>query len=248
VSDSDFAGLVRRNRERLGLTTSRVAELIGRSPGTVRAWEKGTTRPTEDSVVSSLAAVLGIDESVLFDAAGLEPPVVEASPSMRQALSTLAPRPETVEPKTTRPSARDQSSVPGSAPAEAEGAPPTPEREPDRSTATFQETDDEEFDLAEPATSPASHVRSRAGRSSFADRLRAATVRRAPRPAAAPSTLPPVPTAPSYMEDANERWSYRLRAIYTAVGVILMFIVLGWAASNLFDSLGELWSELTANL
>jgi hypothetical protein len=49
------------------------------------------------------------------------------------------------------------------------------------------------------------------------------------------------------MEDANERWSYRLRGIYTAVGVVLMFIVLGWAASNLFDSVGELWSELTAN-
>jgi len=223
VSDSDFAGLVRQNRERLGLTTSRVAELIGRSPGTVRAWEKGTTRPSEDSVVSSLAAVLGIDEGVLFDAAGLEAPIMEHAPSIRQALSTLIPRPD-----------------------RSEDVQPERAREPEPVRTALDQGEDEETELAEPAATTISHGRQR-GRSSFADRLRAATVRRAPRPAGAPSTLPPVPMAPSYMEDANERWSYRLRGIYTAVGVVLMFIVLGWAASNLFDSVGELWSELTAN-
>lgn len=245
VSDSDFSGLISQSRERLGLTTSRVAELIGRSPGTLRAWEKGTSRPTEDSVVSSLAAVLGIEERVLFEAAGLEPPVLESSPSMRQALSTLTPR-DRVE----------RSDHPDGTASGREATADRPEdsasfsrsgREPGPNSATLDGGDDEESTLAETASSTVAHVRTR-GRSGFADRLRAATVRRAPRPASAPSTLPPVPMAPSYMEDANERWSYRLRSIYTAAGVLLMFIVLGWAASNFLESLGELWSQLTANL
>ena len=249
MSDSDFAGLVRRNRERLGLTASRVAELIGRSPGTVRAWEKGTTRPTEDSVVSALAAVLGIDESVLFAAAGLEPPVLESSPSMRQALSTLAPKRERSEPDLVRAEPGEPaplSDLGASGPAV--GLPRSgPDREPRSPAATLDEQEQEEYDLAEPATTTAGHARSRTG-PGFADRLRAATVRSAPRRTGAPSTLPPVPVAPSYMEDPNERWSYRLRAIYTAVGVVLLLIVLGWAGSNLLDSVGELWTELTANL
>ena len=50
------------------------------------------------------------------------------------------------------------------------------------------------------------------------------------------------------MEDPTERWSYRLRSIYTAVGVVALFIALGWAASNLLDALGSVWEELTSNL
>lgn len=244
MSDSDFAVLIRHNRERLGLTASRVAELIGRSPGTVRAWEKGTTRPTDDSVVSSLAAVLGIDEGALFEAAGLEPPVMESSPSMRQALSTLAPRWEPTE----QPSGQRTVVEVEADRARVYEAPTAQSREPSTSSPTLNPDEEEETDVSEPATTAVGHVRSRSARPGFADRLRSATLRRTPRPASAPSTLPPVPMTPSYMEDANERWSYRLRAVYTAVGVVLLVIVLGWAATNFFDSLGQLWSELTANL
>ncbi len=232
MADQDFAGLLRQSRERLGLTASRVAELIGRAPGTVRAWEKGTSRPSDAAVVSSLAAVLGIDEGALFEAAGLEPPVPQSRQTVRQALSSIAPDARREE----RDSAPERTAV---------------SREPSGTTTTFdssQVEEDEENEVVEPAVmAREGRERHMAPRIGFADRLRAATVRR-PRPASAPSTLPPVPRAPSYMEDPTERWSYRLRSIYTAVGVVLLFIALGWAASNLFDSLGEVWEILTANL
>ena len=236
MSDPDFAGLIRQSRERLGLTSSRVAELIGRAPGTIRAWEKGTSRPGDESVVSSLAAVLGIEEGTLFEAAGLDPPVLESRPTVRQALSSITPQ----------------------ADGEASRERITGEREPVRASTTFQprttDSQHEETKLAEPTSAASPPAQRTAGRRAterrpnLADWLRAATVRRSPRPMSAPSTLPPAPRAPSYLEDPTERWSYRLRSIYTAAGVVIMFIVLGWAASNLFDSLGEVWEILTSNL
>ena len=46
------------------MSHSRVGDLIGRSPSTVKAWERGRSLPTDANVVSSLAAVLGIDRAV----------------------------------------------------------------------------------------------------------------------------------------------------------------------------------------
>ena len=238
VSDRDFAGLIRQSRERLGLTASRVAELIGRAPGTIRAWEKGTSQPSDAVVVSSLAAVLGIEEGVLFEAAGLEPPVVQSRPTVRQALSSIAPE-ATVDAEARRPAREDEVTI----------------REPVGGSTTFKRSrveESKETELVESATVASVPAEGRerhvAVRPSFADRLRAATVRRQPRPASAPSTLPPAPRAPSYLEDPTERWSYRLRSIYTAVGVVVLFLVLGWAAANFFSSLGEVWEILTSNL
>jgi transcriptional regulator with XRE-family HTH domain len=250
VSDLDFAGLLRQSRERLGLSTSRVAELIGRAPGTIRAWEKGTSRPSEPGVVSALAAVLGIDESALFDSAGLDRPVIESNPTVRQALSTIAPGAVHDEFPTREPaggrSRREPSGAFGTfqpgVTAAATG---------ETIAATHERASDEETQLTQvPASMGGAPSRKsvRDGAPSFLDRLRAATVRRQPRPASAPSTLPPVPRAPSYLEDTTERWSYRLRAIYTGAGVIALFIVLGWAASNFFSSVGEVWEILTRNL
>ena len=75
---AQFGSLIAEHRERLGLSSGRVAELVGRSPGTVRAWERGRSQPEDPIVVSSLAAVLGIDETELFLAAGMEPPRASA--------------------------------------------------------------------------------------------------------------------------------------------------------------------------
>lgn len=236
MPERDFAALIRQSRERLGLTSSRVAELIGRAPGTIRAWEKGTSLPSEPSVVSSLAAVLGIEEVTLFEAAGLEPPVVGSGPTVRQALSSITPE-----------ARRERSPE----------SPQSQEREPPAHGTTFQPRNDRQDEEADVAQTTAARSESTTGverqtgadrRPRFLDRLRAATVRRQPSPGSAPSTLPPVPRAPSYLEDPTERWSYRLRSIYTAAGVVAMLVVLGWAASNLFGSLGEVWEILTSNL
>jgi hypothetical protein len=79
------------------------------------------------------------------------------------------------------------------------------------------------------------------------ERLRLATLRR-PRAAAPLTTLPPAPPARSYVEDADERLSYKLRALYTLVGVGLAFVAFVWAASNLLDAVKSVWDLFFSNL
>ena len=85
-----FGDLVRRGREEAGLSQSRLAHLIGKSPTTIRAWEHGRTNPADPQAVAALAAVLGLDETELLGQAGFEAPVVRTRPSARQELSSLA--------------------------------------------------------------------------------------------------------------------------------------------------------------
>ena len=52
----------------------------------------------------------------------------------------------------------------------------------------------------------------------------------------------------SYMEDVEERWSYRIRSILTAAGVGALGLVLIWAGSELLGAVGDVWDALTAGL
>ena len=250
VSDRDFGVLIRQSRERLGLTPARVAELIGRAPGTVRAWEKGTSTPGDAAVVSTLAAVLGIDEVALFEAAGLEPPVSEPGPSMRQALSSITPeaRREHRDDPVDRLPFEAVDDEPGGDGQVEQAPPPVAERRrrdvPRPAPAPVAGPPVATAAVAEPTREP----RHRAVGGGVLERLRSMTLRRGTVPIAAPTTLPPAPRVASYVEDPGERLSYRLRTVYTAAGVLALFVALAWAASNLFDSLGSLWQELTANL
>ncbi len=69
--DSEFSELVRQRRSRLGLSQTRLAQLVGRSASAVRAWERGSSRPNDPLLVSALAAVLGVHEVVLRESLGL---------------------------------------------------------------------------------------------------------------------------------------------------------------------------------
>lgn len=60
-----FSHFLRGRREALGLGTARFAELVGRSPSTVRGWERGRARPGDPATVSAIAAVLDVDEEML---------------------------------------------------------------------------------------------------------------------------------------------------------------------------------------
>ena len=91
MSETTFGRTIRSQRTKLGLSQTRVGELVGRSVSTVRSWERDKSRPNDPGVITALSAVLGIDESVLFERAGLELPVVEDSPTVEQALATLNP-------------------------------------------------------------------------------------------------------------------------------------------------------------
>lgn len=263
MSDRDFGVLIRQSRERLGLTPSRVAELIGRAPGTIRAWEKGTSTPADAGVVSTLAAVLGIDEVSLFEAAGLEPPVSGSTPTVRESLSSITPAAR----RAAADEQSDRESVPASPPdpvptvdrRRPSGARPVPTPTPDLfappapvptvppvSPPATVPGAASEAGVAEGGAREPRH-RARSDTVGVLERLRGATVRRPPQ-AAPLTTLPPAARVPSYMEDPTERWSYRLRSVYTVAGIVALFIALGWAASNLLDAFGSVWEELTANL
>ncbi|MGZ5393876.1 MAG: helix-turn-helix domain-containing protein [Mycobacterium sp.] len=71
TSDTSFGGLVKQARMALGMSQAALADLVGRSASAIRSWERGSSTPTDESVVRSLAAVLGIDESALRGTVGM---------------------------------------------------------------------------------------------------------------------------------------------------------------------------------
>ncbi len=235
---AQFGSLIAEHRERLGLSSNRVAELVGRSPGTVRSWERGRSQPDDPIVVSSLAAVLGIDETELFVAAGIDPPRASAPFSLEETLSAIAP--------TAAPRETEQVEIPGA---------------PDDGGGRHARSVEEE---------------KLGGRESALDRLRTAIESvtesigesnrrgrgRSRTPSRQQSVVSPLPAMPtvtqssrrrplkalSYMEDVEERWSYRIRSILTAAGVGALGLVLIWAGSELLGALGDVWDALTAGL
>lgn len=110
MSDQDFGGLIRQQRDELGLSVTRVAELIGRAPSTVRNWERGRSVPSDAGLLSTIAAVLAVPERRLFEAAGLDAPTKEHAPTIEQSLSEIAPSRE--EP-TEEHEAPDEPHLPG---------------------------------------------------------------------------------------------------------------------------------------
>lgn len=63
-----FGSEIKTRRAAIGMSQARLAELVGRSPGTVRSWERGKTEPSSDAL-DALTAVLGMnsydDETVM---------------------------------------------------------------------------------------------------------------------------------------------------------------------------------------
>ena len=91
MPERSFGRTVRYRRTKLGLSQAKLGELVGRSVATIRSWERDERYPTETKVITALSAILGVDERTLYDKAGLTPPEVETSPTLEQALATLAP-------------------------------------------------------------------------------------------------------------------------------------------------------------
>ena len=93
--------MIRSQRTKLGLSQTKLGELVGRSAGTIRSWERDKTHPNDAGVITALSAVLGVDERALFEKAGQEMPAVEDSPTVEQALATLNPEvPDEVDSET----------------------------------------------------------------------------------------------------------------------------------------------------
>jgi transcriptional regulator with XRE-family HTH domain len=66
-----FGQLIKEQRIEMGLTQQRLADLVGRSPSTVRSWERDRATPNDETVIDSLSAILGLDKAILFGLAGV---------------------------------------------------------------------------------------------------------------------------------------------------------------------------------
>jgi transcriptional regulator with XRE-family HTH domain len=242
---SEFGGLIKEARERLGLSPHRVAELIGRAPGTVKAWERGRTVPNDPFVLTSLAAVLAINEAKLFDVAGLPQPGVVATPTIEQELASIAPVRQAPSPPPSDASpAAGRSAPPPVAAYEPQGVAETTEMVEPRQS---QQSESEPFPGSEffhkgvdPIKRFWSFLGERSAKPSQRDRVRRESRAIPIRPAA-------IPTG-SYMDDPDERWSYRLRAFWTTAGMVGLVIVLLWSGSRALQALGDTWDALLSGL
>jgi transcriptional regulator with XRE-family HTH domain len=92
MPEMTFGRSIRYRRNKLGLSQTRLGELVGRSAAAVRSREKDASTPSDPSVLPALSAVLGIETSVLFEKAGVDTPLdIETSPTIEQSLGELTP-------------------------------------------------------------------------------------------------------------------------------------------------------------
>ncbi|NOY55470.1 MAG: helix-turn-helix domain-containing protein [Actinobacteria bacterium] len=240
-----FSALLRRGRAATGLGYQRIAELVGRSPATIRNWERGKSRPIDPEVVVALAAVLDISEEELLSAAGL------AVESPAGAFADLVPsdlgQDALEEEKTEDVLDESASDV------------PEPEELLDQSlpaaaaiaTSVEPETGHEEqlaWDTSEPEPAlprPAEEVETVVAAepeivsegTQGASRLAShRPVPPAPRPAV---LVPPTvaTTEPSYLEDGRQMMTYRVRAALTVAVGALLLLFLEWGLRGLGASL-----------
>ncbi len=70
---ASFGQLVKEHRIEMGLTQQQLADLVGRSPSTIRSWERDRATPNDRAVLESVASALGVDGSLLAGLAGVAP-------------------------------------------------------------------------------------------------------------------------------------------------------------------------------
>ena len=222
--------LIRQQRAALGLTQARLAELVGKSPSTVRSWERDRSRPADEASLSALAAVLGLSEDQVQQAMWTEaaPPQTADMPASTPS-SPAVPAPDPEPTPAEGPSISESASEPatldpvevaesGETARAAEVEPvelPAPVAPPELETVVSE-------DIFSPPSRATSDRRFRLG--DLADVLRST------------SAVSSRPRVPSYLDDPTEIRTYRLRTIMTAALLIFMIIVLFWAVGEARDA------------
>lgn len=221
MPERSFGRTVRYRRTKLGMSQTKLAELVGRTAPTIRAWERDKSRPNDPKVLAALAAVLGVDEKHLFDKAEVELPKAETSPTVEQALATLS-----------LDDVVDVSS--GDFDTDEEGE-SRREPEPDREPASVSASDESD------RQSLPEHPRESVGTSQQpAYTAPADPIEKAP--------LTPTVADLSYIEDDSQRQLYRVRNLATLVALVALVIAFIWALGEGLGALGEWWDAFFANL
>lgn len=273
-----FGDLVRRGREQAGVSQSRLALLIGKSPTTIRAWEHGRTNPSDPRAVAALAAVLGLDETELLGLAGFGAPVARTRPSARQELNNLASeRTETIAlaplpdaPAPTKP-VKPSISEPDLLDSPVSAEPGTKEQIAiDRITedSGAQSVAEVEVDVKPVTTAPIPIATAPAAVSEPKVRIPKPKLP-IPRPRAAkPRVIVTQQVLPgpgsigangpigsngyvggrSYLEDEVEKDFYRRRGLITALVLVFMVIVIWWALGRTGGAIGDLIESIVGLL
>ena len=261
-----FGDLVRRGREEAGLSQSRLALLIGKSPTTIRAWEHGRTHPADPGAVAALAAVLGLDEAELLGQAGFEAPAARTRPSARQELSNLATeRTEMIAlaPLPEAPSRAKQVKPPSSEPDLLDSPVPMEPVATDPVVESAAESISEtELDVKptvpiQISVNPVevSKLKARMPRVAV-PKIREPQPRVIVTQQAAPGPVGPngqvgsngYVAGRSYLEDEAEKDFYRRRGVITAVVLVFMVIVIWWALGRTGGAIGDLIESLVGLL
>jgi transcriptional regulator with XRE-family HTH domain len=236
--------MIRRRRESLGFSQARLGELVGRSASTIRNWERGKSTPAAPSDAVALAAVLGLDEQQVVEAAGFEAGDIRAHQTVEQGYASLAPERPPVE------GASDRDDTSGDAQvsrAEDPVADDQPEAEEAGLVATADPVDPPvrwervaRRPVPEHSASPLKAVEAE---------VRPETDQRDLARAAPPTVLEVAPPhEPSYVEDPTERQRYRTRAVATAVVVLFLVVVFLWSFDRAVDALGTMWQDFIGML
>jgi transcriptional regulator with XRE-family HTH domain len=226
--------LIRHQRAALGLTQTRLAELVGRSPSTVRSWERDRTVPVDQPAIAALAAVLGLTEEEIRSA--VSGPAADVEDSIQPI----------VEPSP------DGDSTPPERPAETDATEAPPAMDADRIDMS-----DDRAVSSDPATGT-TRGSSPSDTPSQSESPKPWSPKPVPAVAVAdetvlveaPSAVSQVsgvvshkPRVPTYLDDPAEVRTYRTRTIVTAVLLILMVIVLSWAFTEAREALGSLFAD-----
>ncbi|MGF1617718.1 MAG: helix-turn-helix domain-containing protein [Acidimicrobiia bacterium] len=214
MPEMSFGRSIRYRRTKLGLSQTRLGELVGRSSAAIRSWERDASIPTDPSVLQALSAVLGIDKEVLFEKAGVGVPVMETSPTVEEVLGSLTP----VEEKRL-------DEVPPQLDFDAEDEPAIPARHelPTASVAVSV--------AAQPAPTPAPGIGRRVALSPPTE------------PRFTYTTPAPPMGEPTYMEDQGQRQLYRVRHLATLVLVVALIVLFVWAFGNGVEAFSSWWDE-----
>lgn len=230
MPERSFGRTVRYRRNKLGLSQTKLAELVGRSPNTIRSWERDKSVPNDTKVLTALSAILGVDERTLFEKVGQSVPEEEASPTIEQALATLDP--ELVD-GTTFGGEKGEAANFGEVDAEVATAVQDEDTEAGAEDEARLSIDIRE--VQEPAPESTLQPQSTA---SFAAPPTSYVVKPASPPA----------HEPSYMEDSSQRQLYRVRNLATIVVLVALVVALIWAIGESFGALSDWWDEFFGNL
>lgn len=263
MQEKEFAQAIRDGRTELRLSRARLSELIGRSVGSIRAWERGERIPRNPDTIITLAAALNLDQNRLLGLAGLASPTSRTIPTIEQELSTIAP--SAVGPGTssvqTEPTSLDSDttvststgeeagsavSAAGSAPDSPSDPPPVPSADapPIEEPSPTEDTLDRQLgSIFQPRSQqPGTDTLEL----SWWDRFRQLISRRGNsastgRDSAASRGVVPVP---SYMTDPSQKMLYRLRNLYTTLGLFGLLLVLIWAVAQGLEAMGAILDNI----